>query len=177
MHYRRIPLPSGFSPSELLNGRQIRTRIDTLLPSPAHVAQGQQTKNTSATPHADKTIFKVGDRCYALYCGPKATEDPRWVPGAISKVRGTRNFEVRVQPYGTVWRRHLEQLRPRYTEQDADTEPGDIHVQSSQHLSLQSNGTDVSLLPDVTTTATPEYGPHNPRRSKRPHKIRKPYDV
>ena len=36
MQYRQTPLASGYSPSELLNGRQIRTKIDILLPSPAH---------------------------------------------------------------------------------------------------------------------------------------------
>ena len=41
MQYRRTPTSCGFSPSELLNARQLRTRIDSLLPSPAHIAQGQ----------------------------------------------------------------------------------------------------------------------------------------
>ena len=44
MQYRRTPLAEGYSPSELLNGRQIRTRIDALLPSPAHMAQSRQAK-------------------------------------------------------------------------------------------------------------------------------------
>ena len=35
MQYRRTPLASGYSPSEILNGRQIRCKIDILLPSPA----------------------------------------------------------------------------------------------------------------------------------------------
>ena len=43
-NYRRSPLSTGYSPSELLNRRQIRTKIDTLLPLPAHTAQGKQTK-------------------------------------------------------------------------------------------------------------------------------------
>jgi len=43
-NYRRTPLLTGYSPSELLNGHQIRTKIDTLLPSPAHTAQGNQRK-------------------------------------------------------------------------------------------------------------------------------------
>ena len=33
MQYRRTPWAEGYSPSELLNGHQIRTRIDILLPS------------------------------------------------------------------------------------------------------------------------------------------------
>ena len=43
MQYRRTPTSCGFSPSELLNSRQLRTRIDSLLPSPAHIAQGRQS--------------------------------------------------------------------------------------------------------------------------------------
>ena len=39
MQYRHTPLNTGFSPSQLLNGRQISTKIDSLLPSPAHIAQ------------------------------------------------------------------------------------------------------------------------------------------
>ena len=38
MQYRHTPLNSGYSPSVLLNGRQIRSELDTLLPSPAHAA-------------------------------------------------------------------------------------------------------------------------------------------
>ena len=37
MQYRRIPFASGLSPSELLNGRKIRTKIDTLVPSIPHL--------------------------------------------------------------------------------------------------------------------------------------------
>lgn len=48
MHYRIYlfivtPLLEGYSPSELLNGRQVRCEIDILLPSPAHQAQGRQS--------------------------------------------------------------------------------------------------------------------------------------
>jgi len=45
-NYRRTPLSTGYSPSELLNGRQIRTKIDTLLPSLAHTAQGKQAQRS-----------------------------------------------------------------------------------------------------------------------------------
>lgn len=47
MQYRRSPLASGYSPSELLNNGQIRTKIDTLLPSPAHVAQERQAREAT----------------------------------------------------------------------------------------------------------------------------------
>jgi len=44
IQYRRTPTASGYSPSELLTGHQIRTKLDLLLPSPAHRAQGKQAR-------------------------------------------------------------------------------------------------------------------------------------
>jgi len=172
MQYRRTPLASGYSPSELLNNRQIRTRIDTLLPSPAHVAQGQQareatksqTKELQSTVNSVSQLYKVGTPCYALYCGPRRTNDPRWVPATIVKIHGTRSVNVRVHPRGPIWRRHIEQLRPRYG-LDEDTDPGlDIITHSTTPDVSQSDDGDPR-----TTTAL--YGPDNPRRSTR---IRKP---
>ena len=46
--YRRTPLPTGYSPSELLNGRQIRAKVDAILPSPAHLAQRRQVRQEAA---------------------------------------------------------------------------------------------------------------------------------
>ncbi|XP_065057955.1 uncharacterized protein K02A2.6-like [Rhopilema esculentum] len=39
LQYRRTPLPTGYSPSELINGRQIRAKIDVIISSIAHTAQ------------------------------------------------------------------------------------------------------------------------------------------
>ena len=47
MQYRQTPRAEGYSPSELLNGHQIRTRIDILLPSPTHTAQGKQAREAT----------------------------------------------------------------------------------------------------------------------------------
>ena len=44
MQYRRTPLLSGYSSSELLNGRYIRTKLDVMVLSPAHMAQGIQAR-------------------------------------------------------------------------------------------------------------------------------------
>ena len=47
MQYRRTPLAEGYSRSEILNGHQIRSKIDILLPSPAHIDQGKQEKSAT----------------------------------------------------------------------------------------------------------------------------------
>ena len=113
MQYRRTPTTSGYSPSELLNNRQLRTKIDTLIPSPAHIAQGKlKVNNPSETKR--NHMFKVGDHCYTLHFGPRRNQEPRWVPAVVVAKRGARMFNVRVTPRGPIWRRHLDQLRPRY---------------------------------------------------------------
>ena len=58
----------------------------------------------------------VGDPCFALYSGPKRNKDPK---------RGTRSVHVRVIPEGPVWRRHTDQLLPRYATTEHE-EPGEI---------------------------------------------------
>jgi hypothetical protein len=118
MQYRRTPNSSGYSPSELLNSRQIRTKIDTLLPSPAHAAQGKQAKEATKSQEKERIAkvvpsFECGDPVYARYFGPRASREPRWVPAVVQSRKGTRTFNVRVLPNGPLWRRHLEQLQPR----------------------------------------------------------------
>ena len=97
MQYRRTPLNTGFSPSQLLNGRQLRTKIDALLPSPAHIAKEHQAreatksqqKEQTAVQHV-RTAYDVGTPCYALYCGPRQTSTPRWVPATITRVQNPK---------------------------------------------------------------------------------------
>jgi hypothetical protein len=182
MQYRRMPTSSGFSPSELLNGRQIRTKIDTLLPSPTHLAQQKQCKDAAKSAQTSKktTVYRVGDAVYTLYFGPRQDKDPRWVPATITKTRGSCTYEVKVHPNGPIWRRHWEQLRPRFASAE-DLEPGEAAA------SPESAPTDTGLLEQVQQPdgwapprtpssspprlpSPPPYGPGNPRRSQRPRK-------
>ncbi|XP_063878133.1 uncharacterized protein K02A2.6-like [Scylla paramamosain] len=126
--YRRIPTASGYSPSELLNNRQIQIKIDTLLPSPAHIAQGKQPREAVKSQYRETlsrltTTYDVGDPCCALYYRPRRDNDPRCVPAMVTKRFGSRTVNDRVHPQGPIWRRHLEQLRPRYSSEE-DNEPG-----------------------------------------------------
>ena len=177
LQYRRTPLDSGYSPSELLNGRQIRCKLDTLFPSPAHIAQGKQAREASKPQRMEPREpvsrlvhqYEVGAPCYALYCGPKRNRQPRWVPAVVTKAFGTRTVSVRVYPRGPTWRRHIDQLQPRYgVDQDTDpgevpTEIGDVKdagVRPAQEPVRKRN----SRLPTPTDS---NYGPQNPRRSER----------
>ena len=74
-----------------------RTRIDSLLPSPAHIAQGKQSKEVSKfqmTPDSGGVAkvtrqYKARDPVYALYHGPRQDKHPRWVPAIVKKSLGS----------------------------------------------------------------------------------------
>ena len=203
MQYRRTPNSSGYSPSELLNSRQIRTKIDTLIPSPAHQAQGKQAKEATKSQQAEQVAkllksFAVGDPVYALYFGPRRDKEQRWVPAIVTTCKGTRTFNVRVYPRGPIWRRHLEQLQPRHATPE-DDEPGDSAAHgipetilnttsdTATEASLSDKGTlKLDFLPpggarspkerySRSQDATEKSGPQSPRRSKRVPKPKRPY--
>ena len=188
MQYRRIPFASGLSPSELLNGRRIRTKIDTLVPSIPHLLQGRQSKQASKHSNAEDSEvvskvehhYSLGDPCYALYFGPRRDRDPRWVPAIVTKVHGTRSVNVRVIPRGPTWRRHLDQLRPRYGS-DQDDDPCEIPT-SVLSTETPPAGTDyASSSSSMNQRNNPrlptgdEYGRHNLRRSARTKRPPKKY--
>ena len=188
MQYRRIPFASGLSPSELLNGRRIRTKIDTLVPSIPHLLQGRQSRQASKHSNAEdlEVVSKVehhyslGDPCYALYFGPRRDRDPRWVPAIVTKVHGTRSVNVRVIPRGPTWRRHLDQLRPRYGS-DQDDDPCEIPTSVLSTETLPAGTDHASSSSSMNQRNNPrlptgdEYGRHNLRRSARTKRPPKKY--
>ena len=189
MQYRRIPFASGLSPSELLNGRRIRTKIiDTLVPSIPHLLQGRQSRQASKHSNTEdsEVVSKVehhytlGDPCYALYFGPRRDRDPRWVPAMVTKVHGTRSVNVRVIPRGPTWRRHLDQLRPRYGS-DQDDDPCEIPTSVLSTETLPSGTDHASSSSSMNQRNNPrlptgdEYGRHNLRRSARTKRPPKKY--
>ena len=188
MQYRRIPFASGLSPSELLNGRRIRTKIDTLVPSIPHLLQGRQSRQASKHSNAEDSEvvskvehhFSLGDPCYALYFGPRRDRDPRWVPAIVTKVHGTRSVNVRVIPRGPTWRRHLDQLRPRYGS-DQDDDPCEIPTSVLSTETLPAGTDHASSSSSMNQRNNPrlptgdEYGRHNLRRSARTKRPPKKY--
>ena len=188
MQYRRIPFASGLSPSELLNGRRIRTKIDTLVPSIPHLLQGRQSRQVSKHSNAEDSEvvskvehhYSLGDPCYALYFGPRRDRDPRWVPAIVTKVHGTRSVNVRVIPRGPTWRRHLDQLRPRYGS-DQDDDPCEIPTSVLSTETLPAGTDHASSSSSMNQRNNPrlptgdEYGRHNLRRSARTKRPPKKY--
>ena len=131
--------------------------------------------------------YAVGAPCYALYCGPKRNRQPRWVPAVVTKVFGTRTVNVRVVPRGPTWRRHIDQLRPRYGVNE-DVDPGedpqptplDTQVASGSPASTDQSDhpqdADGTNTTDDTPTPNPSESTDRPSASKpeRPPRRKRP---
>ena len=109
--------------------------------------------------------------------GHKIDKTPRWVPAIVPKRLGTRHPLVKVLPQGPVWKRHIEQVRPRYGF-DQDTDLGQTASFSSSASLLNPPSTSTCLesverpmVSDLQLQShmhdSPPYVLGNPRRSKR----------
>ncbi|KII65532.1 hypothetical protein RF11_15161 [Thelohanellus kitauei] len=112
LQYRRTPGPDGFSPSERLNGRQIRTYIDIYHP----LQQKVQTKSGILPKHYRFVVR--GGACYFKNEVRKSDRSPRWIPATICEVLGNRHVLVKVMSSGRKLKKHFDQLRPRYPKKE-----------------------------------------------------------
>ncbi|KAL5506233.1 hypothetical protein EMCRGX_G007832 [Ephydatia muelleri] len=156
-------------------------------------AQAATKSQECELPNKVAVTYNVGSPCYALYYGPRGEKDPRWVLAVVTKRFGTCSVNVRVFPRGGTWRRHVEQLRPRYVDQE-DTDPGPVQIQtmepvvSLQEATLLADGAPTPAMAQMPVLVPPpvgkaqnprlptgnEYSTHNPRRSSRRPISRKP---
>ncbi|KII62828.1 hypothetical protein RF11_09005 [Thelohanellus kitauei] len=108
LQYRRTPGATGLSPSELLNGRQIRAKIDTFIPH-----EKEEMKDKLPIPKVYQFV-KSDAPCYARNFKVHDERSPKWLPATIIKILGYRHALVRLEKDHRVFKRHFEQLRPRY---------------------------------------------------------------
>ncbi|KAK7096358.1 hypothetical protein V1264_005660 [Littorina saxatilis] len=123
MNYRATPLAQGLSPAELLNGRQLRTRIPThpsrYIPKPL-----DQTKFREADYHQkmqQKANFDRRHRARSLSPLPPGQQvwikHPRPCPAEVTTPSTpTRSYPVKTSA-GTMTRRNRHQLRRRSRQQ------------------------------------------------------------
>ena len=91
-HYRITPhSTTGTSPSQLLFGRQIRSRLDTVKPSLEKRVRSRISKQKEDHDRtAKERILVDGQKVYAKNFRGK----PRWLPGTIIQVSGPLSFRV-----------------------------------------------------------------------------------
>ncbi len=95
MKYRITPHSiSGISPSQLLMGRRLRTRLDLLHPDLANSVENCQWKQKQGHDNSkpDRT-FKEGDQVYAE---DFSASSEKWLPGVVKKVMGLVSYRIQL---------------------------------------------------------------------------------
>ena len=107
MAYRTTPQSTtGVTPSELLQGRRIRTRLDLLKPNVnKRVEYHQFQQKLAHDSSARKRNFERGDMVFAHSFGTGS----KWLPSVIQEVTGPVSFLVKLQD-GRLVRRHQDHL-------------------------------------------------------------------
>ena len=111
--YRSTPhSTTSRSPSELFIGCKVRTRLDLILPncqSQVLQRQAQQKKDHDRSSHVCElcTSQRVMARNYR--------DQNHWLPGTVVQRLGPLTYSVQLDT-GSLWRRHIDQLRCRIGE-------------------------------------------------------------
>ena len=117
LHYRIIPHSTTGTPlAQLLFGRQLRTRLDSVKPSLERRVDSRLSQQKKGHDQRAKERFREGQKVYVK----NFRGGQKWLPGCIEKTTGPVSFQVKLADGGTV-RCHQDQLRPRDTD---DTSPG-----------------------------------------------------
>ena len=112
MAYRIAPQSTtGVSPSQLLFGRRIRSRLDLLLPTVRERVEKRQGQQKMAHDNARaRRTFEKGEKVYARYFGTGSGQ--KWIPAEIQEVSGPVSVMVKLQDNRIV-RRHIDHVRRR----------------------------------------------------------------
>ena len=106
--YRTTPhATTRESPSILLHGRQLRTRLDLLRPNAARQVEEKQLAQASS--HSSLTSPRQLDIGQSVIVRDYRPGRAPWIAGTIATRKGL-HCEVEVSP-GNLWRRHIDQLR------------------------------------------------------------------
>ncbi|XP_043235721.1 uncharacterized protein K02A2.6-like [Amphibalanus amphitrite] len=104
MAYRNTPqATTGRTPSELMLGRQLRTRLDLLKPDLTSQIQNKQQTQVERR-HGQPRQVAIGDAVLARDYRGRG----KWAEGEVMDVVGTKHYLVQV--HDQVWKRHINQL-------------------------------------------------------------------
>ena len=113
-HYRITPhTTTGLSPSEMLLGRKLRSRLDFLKPDiQQKVIQKQAKQKSDHDKHSQTRNFAEGDKVFAKNFRP----GKQWLRGKIASQKGPVTFVIELESGGQC-QRHQDHLRKRSDEE------------------------------------------------------------
>ena len=139
--YRATPTSVGKSPSELLMNRQPRIRFSAL-----RAKQSKQEVKIFQENLDNKPKYTLKQAVFVRNFG----RGTKWVPGLITGTVSPRNYDVQVGE--VVWKRHEEQLRPRYI----------LTTQYTESKQSEHQRSEQDLFPSVIDETVPDIHPTTP---------------
>lgn len=154
MAYRRTIHPAtGQSPSMLVFGRQMKSRLDLLVPATLPEASSRGEEDSSR-------MFAVNDRVAARdFLGSS-----KWKFGTVAERLGKLHYMVELDD-GRIWKRHVDQMRSgpvkQSTQSDSWTEffdrsPRDAVISRSRQL-LPAESEDTGTCQQPTDNSAPDH--------------------
>ncbi|XP_055356704.1 uncharacterized protein K02A2.6-like [Paramacrobiotus metropolitanus] len=132
--YRNAPhATTGKTPAELFLGRKMRSTLDLLVPVLLTTAEKNRERHRrNFDQHTRKKDFRLGDLVLVRDYRPSRAVD--WISGKLIKRESRLIWEVQVSDL--LWRRHANQIRPRFwletpEHTEADTGNGQTAVETS----------------------------------------------
>ncbi|XP_062608629.1 uncharacterized protein K02A2.6-like [Saccostrea cucullata] len=154
------------SPSILLYGRNIRTRLDILKPDLATTVMHKQYGSTAK--HCGNVIreFSDGD---AVNTRDYRSNSEKWANGRIHSRTGPLSYKVDVN--GTLWRRHVDQIVRTSKDQPAYPTPVNIPFVPSVNAPCTTDKTQEIVKDAEPSTPIPEPRRNPPRTRNKPDKL------
>lgn len=94
---------TGVTPAMLMLGRNLRCKLDLILPN-----NGNHNKHTEQVPLKRSRCFDLGETVWAKWF---IARKGSWSIGIVTKIIGSRMYEIYFKEYGTKGIRHVNQIR------------------------------------------------------------------
>lgn len=152
LRYRTTPnSTTGESPADLFLKRHVRTRLDFLKPSVAETVRRKQYQQKER--HDNKAAERQFDVDEQVYLRNTAGESPRWIPGVVKQQTGPVSYKVLGEKTDHMYRRHGDQLRPRFSPDTPEQVPEEEAAELAEQAEVGS-GTEL-LVPETPAAELP----------------------
>lgn len=122
LRYRTTPnSTTGESPADLFLKRHVRTRLDFLKPCITETVRRKQYRQKEE--HDNRAAERQFDVDEQVYLRNTAGENPKWIPGVVKEQTGPVSYKVQGEKTDQTYRRHGDQLRPRFSPDTPEPSP------------------------------------------------------
>ncbi|XP_046975168.1 uncharacterized protein LOC124541358 [Vanessa cardui] len=143
--YRNTEHPTtGDSPARILQGRNLRMRLDNLKPERASRVAKQQARSERAAGGAQRQLEAGALVWYREYKGVD-----KWIAGTIVEALGNSDYRIR-SIFGTETHRHIDQIKIRVTKNQLNDISSKVVLDAVQYKNQGNKLSRKSLTASVT---------------------------